>query len=109
MYKKTYQERIKESTYLLEKYPNRVPIIIIPGKNITEKKEFKFLVPENLSLIQLVYLMKEKMNHTSYDSIYFCIDNIILNSTEKIYNLKRKYKSKDGFLYIYYVKENTFG
>jgi GABA(A) receptor-associated protein len=43
------------------------------------------------------------------DAIFLFIGNNIPPSSYNIGNLYHKYKDKDGFLYMQYSKENTFG
>lgn len=105
---KTFEEKINESTMLKNNYPNRVPIIII--SNFDDLKKLKFLAPNDMKLIQLLYIIKKKQNINMIESFYIFTENKhLLNSTSSIISIYNNHKNKDGFLYLYLNKENTFG
>ena len=61
---KSYEERVNETTEILNKYPNRIPCILERIDNNTtidliDKK--KFLVPEDLTMSQFIYVIKKRV------------------------------------------------
>tara|TARA_B100000900_G_C20478458_1_gene674423 strand:+ start:315 stop:638 length:324 start_codon:yes stop_codon:yes gene_type:complete len=95
-----------KSKYLLEKYPERKPIILRNEDN----KTYKFLAHNNHTISVILIPLRKKMDIRSHESIFLFINKqIIPCSTDQIIDLYNKYKSKDGFLYIDVRKENTFG
>ena len=60
-----FESRTKESSHLLEKYPERVPIIIERSENsihLTIIDKNKFLVPTELKMSQLLWVIRKRMN-----------------------------------------------
>lgn len=112
--KKTFEERQKESKEMLDKYPDRIPIIIekLINKNdtiIPEIDKNKYLVPKDLTIGQLIYVIRRRLKLTADKAIFvFCSTNL-LRADEQIHMAYDKYKDKDGFLYISYSGESTFG
>lgn len=98
---------------LLCKYPTRIPVIIGRGeiKRTPPIKKYKFLVPRELSLGNLiVQARKEISNIDEKVALFFFVSNGILPPvSSSMADLYFKYKSDDGFLYITYMVENTFG
>lgn len=106
--KQKLEERIKISKKIMIKYPDRVPIIVDCKKEINLDKN-KYLVPNNINLGQLMYILKKKININKNQSIFLLCNNTLLLNTELINSLYNKHKDYDGFLYIILSLENTFG
>ena len=101
----TLEERKKKSKDILDKYPNRKPIIVIDNK-----KQHKFLCLDSHTISVILVQLRKRMEINKYDSIYLFINKqTIPNNTENILSLYKKFKNEDGFLYMEVKKENTFG
>ena len=111
--KKTLEERLSESSRILSKYSNRVPIIVERANNcnnIPNIDRSKFLVPGDLSMGQFLYVIRKRIKLDSYKSIYLFVNNVVLLPSSSIMsNIYEKYHDEDKFLYISYAGENTFG
>ena len=66
----------------------------------------KFLVPSELYVGQLLYVVRKRMKLLPTQSIFFFVENMISSSSTLVSALK---SHADGFLYIEYDQENTFG
>jgi GABA(A) receptor-associated protein len=115
MFKQDYvfKKRIKESSRLLEKYPERVPVVIERDENskhLTIIDKNKYLVPKDLTMSQLLWVIRKRMNIRREQAVFLLSDSgIIFNSTEHISSVYENNKNPDGFLYLEYSNENTFG
>jgi GABA(A) receptor-associated protein len=115
MFKKNYsfEERKRESTRVIEKYPDRIPIIC--EKNIRAPillpnvDKYKYLVPTDLTVGQFIYVIRKRIHITPEKAIYFFINGMIPTSNETLFNIYHTHRDQDGFLYISYTNENTFG
>lgn len=110
----TFQKRLEESTRVLTKYPDRIPIIcekIESKKNddIPEIDKKKYLVPTNLTIGQFLYVIRSRIKLPPEKAIFLFVGGLIPSSTTIISQIYDAKKDKDGFLYIYYSGENTFG
>ncbi len=102
-------DRVKiklQSVRLMEKYPDRVPIIINKSDFKLDKK--KYLVPKDLSIGQFMMIVRSKVNIKPEESMFIFIDNLIPCSTDLIQQLYANHQ-KDGILYVTLCLENTFG
>jgi len=113
-FKMTYpfDKRKEESSKLLIKYNNKYPIILEKADTsllpISNKK--KYLLPSNLTIGQFILIIRKQIKLESSNAIFLFVDNNIIPQTiETIEKLYSKYADKDGFLYITYCSENTFG
>ena len=109
----SFESRKKEATRIIEKYPDRIPIIIEPAnvKNneLPDIDKKKYLVPKDLIVGQFMYVIRKRIKLSSEKAIYLFVGNIIPPSSGTLSSLYYNYKNEDGFLYITYSGENTFG
>lgn len=100
------EERTDQFKKLQQKHPLRFPVMVMDDNN----KEMKFLVPENITAVNLIYIIRKKRQISEHDSFYLFVNNdTLVSATTPISQLYRQYKDKDGFLYFELKKENTFG
>ena len=111
--KKTWQERKAETSRMLIKYPERVCVRIerVHSETILpDIKKQKYLVPHHINIGQLNYIIRQQIKIDSKVAMFFFINkNIIPTNNSLIKDLYDKYADDDGFLYIRYATENTFG
>jgi|TARA_B110000027_G_C15843961_1_gene179675 GABA(A) receptor-associated protein len=110
--KKSFDRRFKESSYMMEKYPESICCIIEKSntcKNLCELKKNKYIIPKDLTISQIIYIIRKRIVLDSKMSIFIFINNKIPTSNIKISEIYEENKDDDGFLYIKYAGENTFG
>ena len=110
----TKQQRVEESSRMLKKYPSRRPIICDRSshhnKDIPTLDKRKYLVPDDLTASQLIYVIKKRLKLAPELAIFiFCGDGKLVNSSHTMRYIYENYKDKDGFVYIVYSGESTFG
>ena len=76
------------------------------NKNIDKTK---YLVPNNLTVGELVYVIRKRMKLEPEKAIFFFINETIPNTSLQLSQLYESHKNEDGFLYMKYSSENTFG
>tara|TARA_Y100000389_G_C17421902_1_gene497206 strand:- start:123 stop:467 length:345 start_codon:yes stop_codon:yes gene_type:complete len=109
---KSLDERLSESAKIKKKYPDKIPVIIKKSsidKNLKEIDREKYLIPFTLLISQLHYIVRKKININAEQAIYLFCNNKLISTSETIGNIYNKNKNEDGFLYIEYTAENTFG
>ena len=111
--KHTFEKRSEESHKIMLKYPNRIPIICEKWGNDPDMPDIdrkKYLVPNDLGVNQFIYIIRSRMKLAPEKSLYiFVNDSIMPHTGGNISEYYHKYKDEDGFLYISYSGENTFG
>lgn len=58
---------------------------------------------------QFVYVIRKRIKLAAEKSIFIFINNVIPPSTALMSAIYEEHKDEDGFLYITYSGENTFG
>jgi GABA(A) receptor-associated protein len=107
-----YLEKLKKSQLILEKYPDRVPIIIQPSASDRDSfpiDKSKYITPRDLTLIQLQQIIRKRIKFPAEKALFMFINNRIYPITSVIGPLYDEHKNKDGFLYVTYCQESTFG
>ena len=109
--KHTLEQRVAESNRVMKNYPDRLPIICEKSNKakMSEIDKTKYLVPSDLTVGQFIFVIRRRLSLTAEEAIYLFIDGIIPPSAELMSNLYDRKKDVDGFLYILYANENTFG
>ena len=104
-----------ESSKMITKYPDRVPVIVKKAQqcnNIPNISREKFLVPKDLSVGQLMYVIRQRIKLQPEIALFFMVGkkNIVLpTSSQLVSHLYDESKDENGFLYIIYTGESTFG
>ena len=107
-----FEERLNESTKIIEKYPSRVPIIVERDEkciNIPLIDKKKYLVPSDITVGQFMYIIRKRIKLDEDKSMFIIVNNTLPPTATPIMDIYNQYKDKDGFLYITYSGENTFG
>lgn len=112
-FKKTndYSKRLSESTNIKTKYPDRIPIIVekYKGSTLPDIDKCKYLVPKDMNLGQFVYIIRKRIKLESNQALFVTINGVLGSPSTTIAELHDNQKDEDGFLYVVYTSENTFG
>ena len=107
-----YEIRAHESAKIIAKYPDRIPLIVekLPTNNLLPQiSKSKFLVPSDITITQFMFIVRKYLKLDPSVSIYLFCDGVIPNASECINTTYINHKDPDGFLYLFYAGENTFG
>ena len=109
--KHSFEDRVSESSRVLTNYPDRIPIICEKSKqnDLPTIDKNKYLVPRDLTIGQFIYVIRKRICLQPEEALFLFVSNRMVSTNSimnEVYNL---YKDNDGFLYIQYAKENTFG
>lgn len=105
-------KRMNESARILSKFPDRIPVICersTSNNTLENIDKNKFLVPQDLTASQFVTIVRNRLRLTPAHAIFLIINDIIPAPMSSISDLYYHHKDQDGFLYIQYTAENTFG
>ena len=112
-YKHTFEERLNESTKVLRKYPDRIPIICERNslsKDTPDIDKHKYLVPRNITLGHFITVVRKRIKYGNPNkALFFTINGKLFSNSELFSYVYEFEKDKDGFLYLLYSAENTFG
>jgi GABA(A) receptor-associated protein len=110
------EERKQKSKKMLAMYPNRIPVIVEMSTSsasyttyIEASHKIKYLVPYDICLGQLIKIIRDKIKLDKTKGLFFFIQNKLLPPSSIIGEIYKDYDDEDGFLYIEFCEENTFG
>lgn len=115
-----------QSSLILKMYPDKIPVIVerlnTSEPTIKELKNKKYLVPPDMTIGQFLFTIIRPRIELRVEQALFCFvterKQNIFNSTfhftippasSLISIVYKIHKDEDGFLYLHYSGENTFG
>uniref|UniRef100_A0A4W6EL04 Gamma-aminobutyric acid receptor-associated protein-like 2 n=1 Tax=Lates calcarifer TaxID=8187 RepID=A0A4W6EL04_LATCA len=106
-----FKHRCVESAKIRNKYPDRVPVIVekVSGSQIVDIDKRKYLVPSDITVAQFMWIIRKRIQLPSEKAIFLFVDKTVPQSSLTMGQLYDKEKDEDGFLYVAYSGENTFG
>jgi GABA(A) receptor-associated protein len=103
-------QRITESSKIISKYPERIPVICERiGDTVPDIDRKKYLVPGDLSIANFMYVIRKRIKLSPEISIFLFVNECMVPCSELMSKCYQEHKDQDGFLYIRYGGENTFG
>jgi len=108
----TFLQRKEECNRIITKFPDRVPVICerhYQTNSIPNIDKNKYLVPYDISIGQFMYVIRKRIRLNQDEALFLFVNNMIPATSESMQEVYNRLKSEDGFLYIMYSAENTFG
>lgn len=109
--KNSFEKRRTEAKHIMNKYKTRIPIVIEKYKdskmNMIDKN--KYLVPSDLKMNQFIFIVRKRLKLQPHETIFLLVNNQLCPSNMAFFDIYEKHADEDGFLYIIYTSENTFG
>lgn len=108
----TLEQRKQEADRIRKKFPDRIPVIVERSKgctNVPTIDKQKYLVPSDLTVGQFVYVVRKRIKLTPEQAVFVFVGNYLPPTASMMSALYDTHKDKDGFLYVTYSGENTFG
>lgn len=107
----TSEKRKMESARILKKFPDRIPVICERAEksDLQTIDKRKYLVPSDLTVGQFVYVIRKRIQLPPEKAIFIFINDILPPTAALMSSIYEEHKDKDGFLYVLYSGENTFG
>ena len=118
---KLSEKRAAEARRILNKYPDRIPVIVEKAARSTlpdiDKK--KFLVPGTMLCGEFKYIIHKHLQQqtqaanqagiSAEQTVYLFIKNTPPRTGALMSELYEQSRDEDGFLYMQYSAENTLG
>mmetsp|Transcript_100247 Transcript_100247/g.139328 ORF Transcript_100247/g.139328 Transcript_100247/m.139328 type:complete len:121 (+) Transcript_100247:41-403(+) len=107
----TPEKRKAEYERIRNKHPDRIPVICekVDGSDVPDIDKKKYLVPADLNVGQFIYVVRKRIKLPPEKAIFLNVANQQPPTAALMAQLYEQYKDEDGFLYIKYSGENTFG
>lgn len=108
----SFESRFNEVQTIMFKYPKCVPVFCEKNKSCNDIKSLtkkKYILPFNLTVGEFLIYIRKSIYLNKDQGIYLLIDGNIPRISDNFFNLYHNYKDNDGFLYLVYSSESTFG
>lgn len=109
---KTFEQRRAEFENMKQRYPSRTCVFLekANGSRLPTIDKNKFLVPNDLSVGQMMHVIRKRLTIEPTEAIFlFTEKNTVPTTSQSIGSLYKEYANADGFLYMTYNTEDTFG
>jgi GABA(A) receptor-associated protein len=105
------EKRKSEAERIRAKYPDRVPVICEKAdrSDIPDIDKKKYLVPADLTVGQFHYVIRKRIKLLPEKALFLFCSNSIPPNAALMSTVYEEQKDEDGFLYIQYSGESTFG
>jgi GABA(A) receptor-associated protein len=111
--KKPFLQRFKEANELRKRYPDKIPVIItrasVSDNSIPDITKKRYLVPGHFSFGQFIYIIRKQLDLPPEKALFIFIGNSLVPASWPISDIYKNYMSADGFVYMKYSGESTFG
>ncbi|XP_065582829.1 microtubule-associated proteins 1A/1B light chain 3C-like isoform X1 [Artemia franciscana] len=111
--RKTFAARKEEAENIRAKFPTKVPVIVQRSqkeKYLPPLDKTKFLVPQDLAMSQFITVIRNRMAIGSTQAFFLLINGKSMASMSRtLAEIYQEHKDLDGFLYVTYSSEETFG
>ncbi|KAK5579702.1 hypothetical protein RB653_009388 [Dictyostelium firmibasis] len=103
------------SSKIRNRYKDRLPIIVERAANsdVPDINKKKFLAPSNMVITNFIMEIRKHLDdsdHNEQKAIFLFVNkNNLPPSSQFLSSIYDAHKDEDGFLYICYSGENTFG
>ncbi|RDA86628.1 hypothetical protein CP532_1049, partial [Ophiocordyceps camponoti-leonardi (nom. inval.)] len=106
-----FEKRKAEAERIRQKYADRIPVICekVEKSDITTIDKKKYLVPSDLTVGQFVYVIRKRIKLSPEKAIFIFVEEVLPPTAALMSSIYEEHKDDDGFLYITYSGENTFG
>merc|ERR1711934_547415 len=107
-----FDKCVDEVEKICKKHADRIPVICerAEGSDIPEIDRKKYLVPQELTVGQFIYVVRKRLHLPPEKSIFIFVNGVLPSTGAALMSqMYNDHKDADGFLYCTYSGENVFG
>jgi len=107
------EKRKTDTKKILETHPDRTPIIVYRSPSsdraVPDIDKIKYLIPQSFTFGNVQEVIRKRIHLKPEQAIFIFADNTLIPSNKRMAAVYEDCKAEDGFLYLEYSGENTFG
>ena len=102
---------MKQFEKVTQTHPDKVPVILerAPSAEVPDVDKNKYLLPKEYTVSDFLGVIRKRTNLTKEQALFVYVDGIIPASNAMFGTIYEQHKDKDGFLYVVYTGESSFG
>lgn len=113
-----YQDDMQEKSNreveaIRHRFPNKVPLYVtryVRDREVPVLGRTKFLVPQELTMSQFLYIIRTKMKLRDSQALYLLVnDKVLASHSMTMAQAYQQFRSHDGYLHITYAAQQVFG
>ena len=104
-------ERVKQYQKVMETHPNKVPVILekAPSVDVPDVDRNKYLLPREFTVANFLDVIRKRTSLNKDQAIFLYVNGTVPASNATFGAIYEQYKDDDGFLYVVYTGESSFG
>lgn len=106
-----FEERVKQFQKVMETHPNKIPVILEKANTaeVPDVDRNKYLLPREFTVANFLDVIRKRTNLGKEQAIFIYVNGTVPASNAMFGSIYEQHKDPDGFLYIVYTGESSFG
>merc|ERR1711907_738656 len=110
-----FEERREESMRIRRRHEDRVPVVCepLPTNTFAPINQQKFLFPREFTVGQTIAVLRKRLpadaQQASLGTLFIFAGGVMPSTSQTLNDVDARFCDEDGFLYLSYGEESTFG
>lgn len=96
----------------MQRFPGRIPVIVEKSSraaDIPDLPRNRYLAPADMTVGQFIYIIRKSISLAPEKALFIFVGSSLPTTGMTIRELYHSFRNDDGFMYVTYSGESTFG